>query len=401
MKRPENSKPNLRPFNSTARPNEKWIVYWPAEEPGKPRRYRRFKTKNSADKFLAEKEVEILNNGREAAALKDRVIDDAVWARRELEPYGVSLRAVVSEYLARRRDAASSAKIADVIPDFLETKERANRSARYLGDLRAKLNRFAETYGERLLSEMTPANLDQWLEGLAVAPVTRNGFRRVLVVFFEWSRKKGLCKQNPAKLAEMATEKGKRVPIFTPGELRVILENAPAELVPVLALGAFAGLRPEEIRRLDWQKVNLLRDRIEIDAETSKTAEHRYVPINATLKAWIQPTAKAAGPVAPSNLYRRLWRYHLALAEPDEEKERPAVKWKHNALRHSFASYSLALEEDAARVALWLGHNSPTMTFQHYRERVEPEAAAEWFAVTPEKEGGEKKIGNLLTKAVA
>lgn len=388
MARSENAKASLRPFKSTARPDEKWVVYWPNDVPGKARKYRRFESKKAADAFLLEKEIEILNQGRESAATTDRTLADATWAARELKPFGVSLRDVVALYLSQRQLNERSAKLCDAIPDFLEAKAKAGRSARYIGDLRAKLNRLGADYGERLVSEITSANLDSWLEGLKVAAVTRNGFRRVLIVFFEWSRRKGYCDDNAARLTEAATVKGKRVEIFTPAEIRVILNAAPPELVPVIALGAFAGLRPEEIRRLDWRQVNLLRGRIEIDAETSKTASHRYVPINATLRQWIEPSAKAAGPVAPINFYRRLWMFHNTLAKADKKNGRPAVEWKNNGLRHSFASYSLAAEQDAARVALWLGHTSPTMTFKHYRERVEGEAAEDWFAVIPEDAGG-------------
>lgn len=384
MKRSEKTKVILRPFNAKSRPSEKWVVYWPADEPGKPRRYKRFKTEKEASRFLKKKETEIANHGRKVAGLRDQVKKEAEWALSELAPYGVTLREVVAEYVEARKRAEKSEIVTEAVPEFIEGKEKAGRSKRYLGDLTAKLNRFADTFGERKLSEITVSDIDAWLEGLGVAPVTRNGFRRVLVVFFEWGRRKEYNQENPARLSETATVKRKAVPIFTPGELRVILNHAPANLVPVLALGAFAGLRPEEIRRLDWRQVNFLRERIEIDAETSKTAEHRYVPLSPTLKEWLQPIAKAAGPVAPPNLYRRLWNFHKTLAEKDEKKGRPAVEWKHNALRHSFASYSLAKEEDAARVALWLGHASPTMTFQHYRERVEAEAAKEWFSVLPD-----------------
>ena len=38
----------------------------------------------------------------------------------------------------------------------------------------------------------------------------------------------------------------------------VILDFAPPELVPFLAIGAFAGLRPAEIERLDWRNIDFL-----------------------------------------------------------------------------------------------------------------------------------------------
>jgi integrase len=415
--RRESLKATVKPFKSKQHPQFAWVVYWPAIDPGKPRNYRRFRLKKEAESFAADKEIEIKNRGREAAALNDRISKEAAWAVRELKPYGVTLREVVGEYLARRRAAERSARVADAVGEFMELKKGAKKSTAYLSDLRYKLNRFANapasifaveeedddgdgrTFGELLMSEVTTGMLDAWLASLGGAEVTRNGFRRVLSVFFTWGGKRGYCdrEENAARATEKAEEKAARVPIFTPGEIRVILDNAPVELLPVVALGAFAGLRPEEIRRLDWKAVDFLRKRIDIDAGISKTAAHRYVPMNETLIAWLQPVAKAAGRVAPRNYYRRLWKYHLELADKEKAKDRPTVEWKHNALRHSFASYALAKEEDAARVALWLGHTSPVMTFKHYRERVTPEAADQWFAVMPR----EKKAKKTKLEAVA
>jgi hypothetical protein len=59
------------------------------------------------------------------------------------------------------------------------------------------------------------------------------------------------------------------------------------------------------------------------------------------------------------------------------------IKWKQNALRHSFISYRLALVQDVNRVALEAG-NSPQMIFRHYRELATPEQARSWFLVAPQ-----------------
>ncbi len=45
------------------------------------------------------------------------------------------------------------------------------------------------------------------------------------------------------------------------------------------------------------------------------------------------------------------------------------VKWKHNALRHSFISYRVAKIKNVNEVAMEAG-NSPDMIFKHYRELV-------------------------------
>ena len=63
--------------------------------------------------------------------------------------------------------------------------------------------------------------------------------------------------------------------------------------------------------------------------------------------------------------------------------EAAGVRWKQNALRHSFISYRLAEIQDVNRVALEAG-NSPQMIFRHYRELATPEQARTWFTIAPE-----------------
>ena len=61
------------------------------------------------------------------------------------------------------------------------------------------------------------------------------------------------------------------------------------------------------------------------------------------------------------------------------------------AVRHSFASYRLAVVKSADQVALEMG-NSPTKLFQNYREIVTEPTAATWFSIVPEPPGEEKKL---------
>ena len=59
------------------------------------------------------------------------------------------------------------------------------------------------------------------------------------------------------------------------------------------------------------------------------------------------------------------------------------MKWKHNALRHSFISYRVAKIKNVNEVAMEAG-NSPDMIFKHYRELVTEKEADAWFGVTPD-----------------
>jgi integrase len=366
----------------------KWAVYWPAGEPGKPKRSKRFKSEDEAKKFRTRKETELLRDGRQAANLRESTIQEALWAQKALEPFGVSLRRAVEDYIERNAAASRSKSLQAAVKEFLAAKLATGKSARYLGDLRNRIGAFvkaggteAKPFGNRLVSEISARDVDRWLASLGGSPITRNNYRRALVVFFSWSEKMGLCQGNPARDSATATEISERVEVFTPPELRIILEHAPAGLIPQFALGAFAGLRTAEIERLRWEKVNFSKGRIEVDAKVAKGAAHRYVPIPPALVAWLAPVRKDSGPVQASSLGDRLRAYRSELAESAQGRD--AVAWKQNGMRHSFGSYSMALTEDAGRVAAWMGHTNPQMLFRHYRERVDKDEAEEWFNVLP------------------
>jgi hypothetical protein len=54
--------------------------------------------------------------------------------------------------------------------------------------------------------------------------------------------------------------------VFTVDELRRLLDSARPEILPALAIGGFAGLRSEEIIRLDWSEVKLAEGVIVVSA---------------------------------------------------------------------------------------------------------------------------------------
>ena len=66
------------------------------------------------------------------------------------------------------------------------------------------------------------------------------------------------------------------------------------------------------------------------------------------------------------------------------------VKWKHNALRHSFISYRVAKIKNVNEVAIEAG-KSPDMIFKYYRELVTEKEADAWFGVTPDAVAALKK----------
>jgi integrase len=140
-------------------------------------------------------------------------------------------------------------------------------------------------------------------------------------------------------------------------------------------MSGFAGLRSKEVERLDWAEVQMERGFIELKRSKSKTGQRRLVPILPNLAQWLGPYVQKSG---------RVWVHgtsHLSHLK-QQVAEEAGIKWKHNALRHSFASYRLAQIQNANQVALETGHTVKVL-FTNYRELVTPEEAKSWFEIVP------------------
>ena len=104
-----------------------------------------------------------------------------------------------------------------------------------------------------------------------------------------------------------------------------------------------------------------------ISRGVAKTASRRTIPIGEALAAWLAKTQDPSGPVWPGT-HDQFYRAQEAAATTSK------VKWKHNGLRHSYASYRFALVPDAGRVASELGH-SAAILHKHYRELAKKDVA--------------------------
>ena len=329
---------------------------------------------------MTQKRIEAHNLGQKAFELPDEAKLDAAKCLKRLSPYGKTLSNAVDFYLEHLEITQKSCTVQELLEKFIEVKRSDGASKRYLLDLSSRIGRFTEDFGEKIISEITALQVGEWLRSLSVAPVTRNNYRRILGVFFEYAIKGGYASSNPIRQIDQAKEIAGATEIFSPKEIQSLLIHCDTKVLPYLAIGAFAGLRSAEINRLTWENVRLDRSFIEIPAKKAKTAQRRLVEIQPNLHAWLTPFASQKGKICPPNF--RKWL--------TEEIARSGVEWKKNGLRHSFASYFLAKFPDAPRLALELGHANTHLIFKNYRELVTPDEAEDYWNIFPET--GEKVV---------
>ncbi len=355
-------------------------------ESGK-RRNKLFQTKSAATDFLNLKSVDFQNLGnRYASELTDDLQRESVECKKRLDAVGASLTDAVDAFLEQWEARSRSAPVKELVAQFLDVAKAEGKRARTVEDLRFRLNRFAAEFGERLASDVTGRNVSAWLHALKAGNQSKNHFRRATQTFFNWCKSLGYVQANPVEGIRPFKVESEGVEVFTPREMASILREAGKagdDILAAVLLGGFAGLRSAEIDRFQWETVKLKRGFIDLSAGVVKTAQRRLVEIREPLRTWIADRfAFATGALREPNFKRRLLAFRRYL-----EAER-GLPWKDNALRHSFASYLLATTGDAGKVAEQLGHTSPGVVYKHYREVVEPETAAEWWALTPSVASG-------------
>jgi integrase len=368
-----------------------WCVTWPKIGKGRKRQF--FKDKTEAETVLQQKLIQQENYGTAGLSFNDRQRAEYLECTEKLEPFGATIRDAVNFYLPHLSALKRTKTAAELVDELLKVKEADGASERYLSDLRSRLRQFSDSFDGKPVAEITVPQIDEWLRSLAdketgkrLSPVTRNNFRRVLIVAFNFAKENGYCVGNPAERSAKAKVIETAVGILTIDQIARLLESAPAELVPYVAIGAFAGLRRAELERLDWKEVDLQSGLIEVTASKAKSARRRFVKIQTNLAKWLQPYAQLSGNVTPTN-YRELL---------DAAREAAGIQdWPQNALRHSFASYHLARFNDAAALSLELGHTNSNLVFQHYRQLVKPKQAERYWKIVPAVAG--KKLVQFAT----
>jgi integrase len=316
-----------------------------------------------------------------------------------LQPLGISLTAAVSaivEGVKQCGDLATIAaairffkakhrpitqkSVADVVAELLTLKKTRGAMERYLEDLKFRLEKFAETF-QCSIGSVTAANVQAWLDsqkkanGDSLSTQSYANNRRVVGLLCKFAASRGYAHENVVEQVDKVKIKNGDCEVFTPDEAQKLMANAPQDFLPCLALGLFAGIRSAEIERLKWQDIDLKQGHIVVGKGAAKTAARRIVPISENLALWLAPYADKQGSVWSQGRVPFHKREHSTA-------KAAGISWKRNAMRHSFASYTFALLNDAGRVAGMCG-NSAKVIHRHYKQLVTQADAQKFFAVKP------------------
>jgi integrase len=165
------------------------------------------------------------------------------------------------------------------------------------------------------------------------------------------------------------------------------IEEARARVVPYLAIGYFAGLRPQnELANLKWQDIDFSDRTIRVTPATAKKRRQRYVDMSDNLIQWLAPYAARANKTDKIGSSRFTFRAVRELA---------GVDWPKDVMRHCFGTYHSAMYKNNALTSEQMGHTRTSELFKSYKNLVKRTDAESFWSVapTPQKPAKTKKAG--------
>jgi integrase len=362
-----------------------------------------FDTKSAAKDHLSDFKARRNKQGKIAMALTSDETKDAIDAFHRLKSfeYDIALCEAVDFYRQHHPKNKQELTLEEALTRYESEMENPRLGILKKGfdpsrpesvrNKRKRLNTFLTLHAEKDVREITKADVQSWVDSFGeVKPRTILNRKTELQSLFNFTEKilndftNEVCKQKQPKKSAKPAE------IITPATAEAMLRNFEADNPPryavTFALMCFAGIRPHELTRPDnpltWECIDFENKQIEIPSETAKTEEHRYIPIQNNLLAWLT-RYPGKGRIAPSSSRFRT-------ARTNAMKAAKLSAWPSDGARHSFGTY-MSLIEGAHRAAGWMGHSGGISVFKkHYEGRSNKTQAKEYFNIMPKaKEQGQ------------
>jgi len=260
--------------------------------------------------------------------------------------------------------------ITDAVGRYAKVIKQRSLRPSSLKQIQLHLSQLAEKFSTQMCHKVSSSQLEEWFHTRNWKRSTIDGVLAKIGPFFSWCIRENYSENNPCKAVKRPRSDDSPPSIFTPSKAQKLLLTAfktDPGMIPYLAIGLFAGVRPLEIQRL--QKQDFTEQYIEITAAKSKTRKRRLVSLSNNLKLWL----RLGGDLPPINKPKRLSRI----------LQKAGLEWKPDIMRHSYASYHLAFHQSADKTALEMGHRDTQMLFRHYRELVTKEEAQAYWKIEP------------------
>ncbi len=303
--------------------------------------------------------------------------------------------------------------VKECVDEFVAAQEARNLSPGHIKSLKKHFRRFLVQFkGD--IHGICADPLLRWLNTTYPGAKTRKNVRGDLVTLFKYAQDILSAippgKTAPEKIAPPVTDKKNEedVEIYLVGEFERLLLGAiehDIALLPAMAIGGFAGLRPAEIHGeearyepIQWDAFKWdtsiptptrkegfdTEGTLDVKNQKVRNIKTRHLPIYPALAKWMEPFKGLEGRIwrLGDSYNHRLRRLVAKLNKEAADTEKP-LHVVFDGFRHSQASYRIRhLNNDLNLLAGEMG-NSPEEIVHHYRKDVSDQEADRWFSLMP------------------
>lgn len=260
---------------------------------------------------------------------------------------------------------------------YLETHAAAKRGR---GFYEATVNVLREHFGEMMLSNIGTAEVDGFMaeRRANVKPATANRSLAVLKHMFKLAVRWRHMRDNPAADVKLEREDNRREFFLTGEQARVLIEETPGWLRPLVILALQTGARQGELLSLTWADVDFGRGVIRF--RKTKSGRPRDVRMSETARAvLLAMRGTPQAPVFRNRMGKRLVKSGIGWAFERAVERVGFDGFRFHDLRHSSASFMVQAGVPLNTVREILGHSDLKMTLRY--AHLAPDHQADAMAV--------------------
>lgn len=405
----------IRPYHNKHRPNYKYKIYLPEEcsnkssdflsDGVKGRPYKLFKTKKDAEDFITQNRPSSNAIDYKSALLPEEKRQEFVRCEDLLGKYFIkdSVFDVVRNYtlfleemksyryfslddvkrrlveLDSERKKSYSIKLKEAYSEYQTELILQKKSPSHLKNTKQRMLRLIGSKiidcGKPLFDEIERKKADVFFNyifglknlktGKCVSQKTIQDYFISYKAFFGWCLKREYIPRNPFENISRPKVVSKEATIYKPEQVKALIDEAKSlnrrDILRFILIGAYLGLRHVEIGKLKFSDLDFINRQVVLSAEITKTSQRRVVKMPSIFFEYATSVfphlfnGESMLSVLEKGFEGRLKRFMGTLP----------FKWIHNGLRHSCATYYLALTNNEYETARQLGH-SPEVLKQNY-----------------------------------
>ena len=337
------------------------------------------------DEQAADGKIAELERGVPRGSLSGRDVDDYLRAKELLK--GTPILAAARYYVDHHPTEGRAVLVEDAAKAFHLDCDASGCRPKTTTMRVSFLRPLLRACGQKWVSDVTRPDVEDVLKvvlGKRKDPAVhaRNNTLRIIRQFFNWAKDKGLVLDNVTdahagrrKIEYIKTRAARG--FLSIDDVRLLLTTCfkvTPDILPAVALQAFAGIRTAEVQRMTWGDIVERRGLIHVRGEAAKVdgAERVIDWWPDALNVWL---VRPQGVKDATPIVRGYDKKKGALLRACS-----TIAWSQNALRHSYATYGCAFHQSADRMKLLMGQQSESVFFSNYRRWVEQGDGVTYFS---------------------